>query len=104
MSISGKISVGIRAIVSAPRMTMRNAITTNVYGRLRAMRTSHMDRERNFSCTIELRKEVFARDSAPFGHAERIFGPKRRTEAPKFLTSRVARQLLLGMKNGGKEP
>src|SRR5262249_40839166 len=42
MLMSGKISVGVRAIVSAPRMPMRSASTVKVYGRRRARRTIHM--------------------------------------------------------------
>src|SRR5271155_2469943 len=42
MSMSGKMSVGIRKIVTTPGMTMSIDITTNVYGRLSAMRTSHI--------------------------------------------------------------
>ncbi len=42
MSMSGKMSVGIREIVTAPRMTMSTDITTNVYGRFSAIRTSHI--------------------------------------------------------------
>src|SRR5262249_40570361 len=42
MSISGKISVGMRRIVLAPRITIKSAITTNVYGRLSARRTIHI--------------------------------------------------------------
>jgi hypothetical protein len=40
--MSGKMSVDIRKIVTTPRMTMSIDITTNVYGRLSAMRTSHI--------------------------------------------------------------
>jgi hypothetical protein len=36
------MSVGIRKIVSPPRMAMSIDITTNVYGRLSARRTSHI--------------------------------------------------------------
>src|SRR6202035_4099404 len=42
MSMSGKMSVGIRAMVPPPRMTMSIDITTNVYGRFSAIRTSHI--------------------------------------------------------------
>src|SRR4051812_20119970 len=42
MSMSGKMSVGIRRIVATPMMTMSIDITTNVYGRLSATRTIHM--------------------------------------------------------------
>jgi len=46
MSMSGKMSFGIPRIVTTPRMAMRNAITTKVYGRLSATRTSHIMAER----------------------------------------------------------
>src|SRR5436190_16091714 len=42
MSISGKMSVGIRVMVTTPRIAMSMAITTNVYGRRSASRTIHM--------------------------------------------------------------
>src|SRR5580693_1583466 len=42
MSMSGKMSVGIRRIVTTPRMAMSIDITTNVYGRLSGRRTSHI--------------------------------------------------------------
>src|SRR5579859_2705746 len=42
MSISGKMSAGIRWMVTTPRMTMSIAITTKVYGRRSAIRTSHI--------------------------------------------------------------
>src|SRR5262245_39242561 len=44
MSMSGKMSTGIRTSVTAPMMTISIDITTNVYGRFSAMRTSHMSR------------------------------------------------------------
>src|SRR5258708_9126452 len=42
MSMLGKMSVGVRAIVSGPTIRISRASTTNVYGRLSAMRTIHM--------------------------------------------------------------
>src|SRR5262245_59340926 len=42
MSISGKMSVGIRRMVTPPRMMTSIAATTKVYGRRRASRTIHM--------------------------------------------------------------
>src|SRR5690349_8105983 len=42
MSMSGKMSVGVRAIVSGPMPRIRSARTTKVYGRSRATRTIHM--------------------------------------------------------------
>src|SRR5262249_45727382 len=42
MLISGKMSVGVRRIVSPPRMAMSIAITAKVYGRRSASRTIHM--------------------------------------------------------------
>src|ERR1700680_2140560 len=37
--MSGKISVGVRSAARGPRIASSNASTTNVYGRLRAIRT-----------------------------------------------------------------
>src|SRR5436853_5313961 len=42
MLMLGKMSIGVRAIVSAPPIAMRNAITMKVYGRRRARRTIHI--------------------------------------------------------------
>ena len=42
MSMSGKMSVGIRRIVKTPTSTISIAITTKVYGRRSASRTIHM--------------------------------------------------------------
>src|SRR5262245_62625315 len=42
MLMLGKMSVGVRAIVSAPRMPIRSASTVKVYGRRSARRTIHM--------------------------------------------------------------
>src|SRR6185295_289960 len=42
MLIAGKMSMGVRAMVSTPPMAMSIAITMNVYGRRRARRTIHM--------------------------------------------------------------
>src|SRR5205809_4299567 len=42
MLISGKMSTGVRAMVSTPPMAMSSAITMNVYGRRRARRTIHI--------------------------------------------------------------
>jgi hypothetical protein len=42
MSISGKMSVGVRTSESTPKMTTSSAPTMNVYGRCRAIRTIHM--------------------------------------------------------------
>ncbi len=47
MSMSGKMSVGIRRMVATPRMAMSIDITTKVYGRLSAIRTIHIRRERD---------------------------------------------------------
>src|SRR5436309_2113668 len=41
--MSGKISVGVRRMVMGVRIRMTSAITTNVYGRLRARATIHMN-------------------------------------------------------------
>ena len=38
----GKMSVGVRAIVSGPTIRISSASTTNVYGRLSATRTIHI--------------------------------------------------------------
>src|ERR1700683_263117 len=43
MSIFGKMSVGVRRMTAGLSKTMRIARTTNVYGRLRANLTIHMD-------------------------------------------------------------
>jgi hypothetical protein len=43
ISIFGKMSVGVRRITAGLSKRMRIARTTNVYGRLRANRTIHMD-------------------------------------------------------------
>jgi hypothetical protein len=43
MSIFGKMSVGVRRMTAGLSKRMRMARTTNVYGRLRANRTIHMD-------------------------------------------------------------
>src|SRR4029077_17439569 len=43
MSIFGKMSVGVRRMTAGLSKRMRIARTTNVYGRLRANRTIHMD-------------------------------------------------------------
>src|SRR6201996_6983792 len=40
MRMSGKISVGVRSAARGPRISSRSASTTNVYGRLSAIRTS----------------------------------------------------------------
>src|SRR5689334_6376894 len=45
MLISGKMSMGVRAIVSTPPMAMSIAMTMKVYGRRRARRTIHMASE-----------------------------------------------------------
>ena len=42
MLMFGKMSVGVRAIVSGPIPRISRASTTNVYGRFRATRTIHM--------------------------------------------------------------
>src|ERR1700730_17177139 len=42
MLMLGKMSVGVRAIVSGPTMRMSRARTTNVYGRRSAIRTIHI--------------------------------------------------------------
>jgi hypothetical protein len=42
MSIFGKISVGVRTIARPPRIKIRIASTTNVYGRFSASFTIHM--------------------------------------------------------------
>src|SRR5207247_1530010 len=42
MLISGKMSTGVRAMVSTPPMAISIAITMNVYGRRRARRTIHI--------------------------------------------------------------
>src|SRR6266851_1478695 len=42
MFTSGKMSTGMRAIVTTPSTRMSNATTTNVYGRRSASRTIHM--------------------------------------------------------------
>src|SRR5262245_2377570 len=42
MLMCGKMSVGVRRLVSPPRMAMRLAITAKVYGRRSASRTIHM--------------------------------------------------------------
>src|SRR5688572_3163554 len=42
MSISGKISFGVRKMDRSPRTTIRTDITTKVYGRRRARRTIHI--------------------------------------------------------------
>ena len=42
MLMSGKMSVGVRRIVSGVRRIITSAITINVYGRLRAKETIHM--------------------------------------------------------------
>src|SRR5258706_14665528 len=48
MLISGKMSVGIRAIEIGPPIAISSAITMKVYGRRRARRTIHMRlRQRN---------------------------------------------------------
>ena len=38
--MSGKMSVGVRSAASGPKIRISSASTTNVYGRLSAMRTS----------------------------------------------------------------
>src|SRR5580658_9253643 len=43
MSIFGKMSTGVRNITTGPRMNSKSDKTTNVYGRLRARRTIHID-------------------------------------------------------------
>jgi len=43
ISIFGKMSVGVRRMTAGLSKRMRIATTTNVYGRLRANRTIHMD-------------------------------------------------------------
>src|ERR1700733_8859106 len=43
MSILGKMSVGVRRMTAGLNNRMRMARTTNVYGRLRASLTIHMD-------------------------------------------------------------
>jgi hypothetical protein len=40
MRISGKMSVGVRRAASGPMINSSRASTTNVYGRLNAIRTS----------------------------------------------------------------
>src|SRR5579863_2033129 len=82
MSMSGKMSVGMRAIVSTPKSTMRSAITTNVYGRRRAMRTSHMDRQRKVSRGIELGKRALARDCASFRQLGGLGGGEKADRRP----------------------
>src|SRR5437016_8307450 len=42
MSIYGKMSTGMVTTADPPRMAIRIAITTNVYGRLNASRTIHI--------------------------------------------------------------
>src|ERR1700736_5241283 len=42
MLIFGKMSVGVRSAASVPRIKIRIAITTNVYGRLKASFTIHI--------------------------------------------------------------
>jgi len=42
MSTLGKMSVGVRRIVTTPMIITSMAATTNVYGRRRARRTIHM--------------------------------------------------------------
>jgi len=42
MSTSGKMSVGVRTIVTAPNSTISTATITNVYGRRNASLTIHM--------------------------------------------------------------
>ena len=42
MSMFGKMSVGVRRMLATPSITIRTAITMNVYGRRRARRTIHM--------------------------------------------------------------
>src|SRR5262252_3227714 len=42
MSMFGKMSVGVRAMVRGPMPRIRRARTTNVYGLFSAMRTIHM--------------------------------------------------------------
>src|ERR1700676_654123 len=42
MLMFGKMSVGVRKIASVPRIKIRIASTTNVYGRLSATLTIHM--------------------------------------------------------------
>jgi hypothetical protein len=49
MFTSGKMSTGMRAIVTTPSTRMSNATTTNVYGRRSASRTIHMSRA-SFLC------------------------------------------------------
>src|SRR5258708_38278109 len=44
ISMFGKISVGVRMIVSGPTIRSSKASTTNVYGRRSASRTIHMER------------------------------------------------------------
>src|ERR1700737_2097253 len=42
MLIFGKMSVGVRSAASVPRIKIRIATTTNVYGRLKASLTIHI--------------------------------------------------------------
>src|SRR6266850_5076357 len=49
MLMFGKMSVGVRKIESVPRIKIKIANTTNVYGRLSATLTIHMIHTRNLS-------------------------------------------------------
>ena len=45
ISISGKISVGMRKMASTPRIRISSHMIRNVYGRRRANWTIHMERD-----------------------------------------------------------
>src|SRR4051812_47513707 len=62
MLMLGKMSVGVREIITGLRMKMSSASTTKVYGRSRASLTIHMERAKSYevggaSTEAETRRE-----------------------------------------------
>jgi hypothetical protein len=88
MSIFGKISVGIDKMLKAPRIRIRNAKTTKVYGRRRASRTIHIRLVlapepvyARLDCILNDSTNVIVQ-SIP---AHRVKRPKRRNRPGAFL-------------------
>src|SRR5712692_7912554 len=82
MLIWGKMSTGVRAMVSTPPMAISIAITMNVYGRRRARRTIHMVEPQFETGSAALLRR------APFASGDRAERPLIVAAAPTPATDR----------------
>src|SRR4051812_36283640 len=94
MSMSGKMSVGIRRIVATPRMTMSIDITTKVYGRRSARRTIHMG-ARNADHGHPTRP-MECSATIPVVNPDRVFDPETGSDHLPQILELVVLEILRG--------